>query len=560
MKHNKLYTILFSAVGLLLCATSCSDEHMQDLNTDPSKAATLDPNAQLTTAQLQTYGDLDLTETFRSYIYAFTQQTMGCWNTTNYGGRHMMSDADMSKVWTRYYQLAIKNLVDAEVHSADNAEMVNIHAAVQIYKVYMMSLLTDLYGDVPYFEAGRGFIDNNPMPRYDTQEEIYNDFFTTLTAAAAQIGTGTDAITGDVIFDGDCARWKRFANSLRLRFAMRLSKVQPDKARSEFEAALQDEGGIMTSSADDALVKHMEVAFSFGSEAYSDYRGNALSQRMFGNDPVNNPTYLCATLFDELYDTGDPRAFMIARFYYDGMMSLTSPEGRIDLTDEMIETGWDMKADAREPGAYAWEPWPRQYESALTEQYSEVDPTFTNNMSYASEPKVATNFLLSDNPGVVMTSAEVKFLLAEAKLNGWAVDGDVTTLFEEGVTAAINFLTDNYDCRQVPTDEIRTYLDGLHFANVDNNIKRELINTQAWILHFTNPYECWANQRRSGYPQLKSPAEYGFSNYLVDGQEIPVRLCYPRLESSYNTENYDEALSRMGGTNSWNTPVWWDVD
>lgn len=95
---------------------------------------------------------------------------------------------------------------------------------------------------------------------------------------------------------------------------------------------------------------------------------------------------------------------------------------------------------------------------------------------------------------------------------------------------------------------------------MDNGIKRELINTQAWILHFTNPYECWANQRRSGYPQLKSPAEYGYSNVLVDSQEIPVRLCYPRLEASYNKESYEEALARMGGENSWNTPVWWDID
>ena len=205
MKHLRLFRIILPAVGLLLFA-SCSDEYMESLNTDPSKADTLDPNAQLTTAQLQTYGDLDLTETFRSYTYAFTQQTMGCWNTTNYGGRHMIYDADMGKVWTRYYQIAIKNLVDAEVNSADNEEMININAAIRIYKVYMMSLLTDIYGDIPYFEAGRGFIDNNPTPKYDMQKDIYDDFFVTLADAAAKIGTGSDSITGDLIFGGDCAK------------------------------------------------------------------------------------------------------------------------------------------------------------------------------------------------------------------------------------------------------------------------------------------------------------------------------------------------------------------
>ena len=90
--------------------------------------------------------------------------------------------------------------------------------------------------------------------------------------------------------------------------------------------------------------------------------------------------------------------------------------------------------------------------------------------------------------------------------------------------------------------------------------KKELINTQAWILHFLNPVECWSNVRRSGYPKLKSPAEYGFGTYLVDGQEIPVRFCYPVLESSYNKDNYDAAVERMGGDNSWYNHVWWDVE
>ena len=82
--------------------------------------------------------------------------------------------------------------------------------------------------------------------------------------------------------------------------------------------------------------------------------------------------------------------------------------------------------------------------------------------------------------------------------------------------------------------------------------------SQAWILHFLNPAECWANVRRSGYPVLKSPVEYGFEQYLTDGKEIPVRFCYPTLESSYNKDNYEEALQRMGGKDSWYTHVWWD--
>ena len=97
------------------------------------------------------------------------------------------------------------------------------------------------------------------------------------------------------------------------------------------------------------------------------------------------------------------------------------------------------------------------------------------------------------------------------------------------------------------------------FGHTDNQ-KLEAINTQAWILHFTNPAECWANVRRSGYPKLKSPAEYGFGQYLTGGTEIPVRLCYPVLESSYNKKSYNEAIERMGGTDNWHSLLWWDTE
>ena len=138
MRHYKSYiTIILMACTLL--STSCSDEYMENMNTDPSKAATIDPNAQLTTAQLQTYGDIEAMETFRSYIYAFNQQLMGCWNTTNYGGRHTIDSNEMGHIWQRYYLNSIKNITDAQLRTTDDAEKVNINAALRIYRVYLMS-------------------------------------------------------------------------------------------------------------------------------------------------------------------------------------------------------------------------------------------------------------------------------------------------------------------------------------------------------------------------------------------------------------------------------------
>ena len=557
MRQSKYITIITMACALFFA--SCSDEYMENMNTDPSKAATIDPNAQLTTAQLQTYGDLGMIEIYRNYHYAFTQQLMGCWNTTNYGGRHTVDNNEMSRIWTSFYTQSLKNITDAEYRTAEDAEKVNINSVLRIYRVYLMSIITDTYGDAPFSEAGLGFLEGKFNPKYDKQEDIYNAFFLELEDAVNKIDPTKDKVTGDLIYAGDVVKWQQLANSLRLRFAMRISNVNPTKAQTEFENALTANGGVITDASGDALIKYTTIAFSFGQEAYSDYRGNSLSQLLFGNDPANNPSYLCSTFFNQLYNSGDPRTFRISRCYYDGLMSATSTDNRVDITQEMIDKG--IAFSPRDPGAYSWEPWPTGYDSDICAELAVNNPSVTATMAREVEPKLANNFLKSDNPGVVMTSAEVKLLMAEATVKKWNV-GSVSAenLYKQGVRAAMDFLTDNYGCTATTDAEFDAFIQGRGTFGHTDNQKLEAINTQAWILHFTNPTECWANVRRSGYPKLKSPAEYGFGQYLTGGTEIPVRLCYPVLESSYNKKSYNEAIERMGGTDNWHSLLWWDTE
>ena len=557
MRQSKYITIITMACALFFA--SCSDEYMENMNTDPSKAATIDPNAQLTTAQLQTYGDRSMMEIYRNYPDAVTQQLMGCWNTTNYGGRHTLDNNEMSRIWTSFYTQSLKNIIDAQYRTAEDAEKVNINSVLRIYRVYLMSIITDTYGDAPFSEAGLGFLEGKFNPKYDKQEDIYNAFFLELEDAVNKIDPTKDKVTGDLIYAGDVTKWQQLANSLRLRFAMRISNVNPTKAQTEFENALAANGGVITDASSDALIKYMTIAFSFGQEAYSDYRGNSLSQLLFGNDPANNPSYLCSTFFNQLYNSGDPRTFKISRCYYDGLMSATSPDNRVDITQEMIEKGIDFSP--RNPGAYSWEPWPTGYDSDICKELAVNNPSVTATMAREVEPKLANNFLKSDNPGVVMTSAEVKFLMAEATVKKWNVGSALAEdLYKQGVRAAMDFLTDNYGCTATTDAEFDAFIQGRGTFGHTDNQKLEAINTQAWILHFTNPAECWANVRRSGYPKLKSPAEYGFGQYLTGGTEIPVRLCYPVLESSYNKKSYNEAIERMGGTDNWHSLLWWDTE
>lgn len=152
-KSSLMMAFALMATGTAM--TSCSDDTLSNINTDKTKVDELDPNAQLTTALLQTYGDFSLMDTYRNYITGFPQYFAGGWNVTNYAGSNFREDDMTRRVWDRYYEISIKNLVDAIHKSTDKA---NLNAALRIHRVYLTAVLADTYGDVPCSEAGLGYI------------------------------------------------------------------------------------------------------------------------------------------------------------------------------------------------------------------------------------------------------------------------------------------------------------------------------------------------------------------------------------------------------------------
>ena len=134
--------------------------------------------------------------------------------------------------------------------------------------------------------------------------------------------------------------------------------------------------------------------------------------------------------------------------------------------------------------------------------------------------------------------------------------------FKAGVTAAMEIINKHYvaDSQKISDDEITAYVDAVA-AGLAINAK-EAINTQAWILHFTNPSEAWANLRRSDYPVIMDRALLNkFDGFIYDDPNMstPTRLKYPVLESKYNTANYNEAIQRLGGKDDWHARLWWDT-
>ena len=599
---KKINILLAAAIATATMGlSSCSDDYMADLNVDKTKAETLDPNNQLTTALLQTYGDFQMMDTYRCYITGFTQHVAGGWNVSNYGGAVNAADDMMRQIWDEYYNVGIKNLVDA-IGRTGEPETANVNAVLRIARVYIMSIITDTYGDAPCSEAGLGYLEHISNPKYDTQEEIYNWMFEELEACIQQLGTGSDKVTGDVTaFNGNLDMWKKFANSLRMRYAMRISDVAPAKAQAEFEKSVNASCGYLGANDTNAYVIYTDSPFTLYDGARElDFRVNALGETFYGQDSTS-PTMICATLYEMMRANNDPRLNAICRHYNNVKRAedKADEEGSFDLTDEVnaflaSPTGIALEQDGKYsvacvPGA-AW------YSNAVAKdgttgilsnwiQISDDDiqtyiPTLwaaiENNPSAGYKdgnyqnrmlrPFLSVKLEKGNAPGILMTNAEVQFLMAEAKVLGWNVPGTVEEYYAQGIREAMQMLNNCYDLNyngvdmSIKADAINAYI-AAHPVGTDAETQKERINTEAWILHLMNPSEAWANLRRSDYPVTIDRNRYEVKDFVSDDTNttIPVRLKYPTAEFTSNNAAYTEALSRMGGKDDWHHRVWWDT-
>ena len=512
---NIIAALIF--VAGMAATTACSDSYMEELNTDESKASSIEPSAQLTTALLQTYGDFGFMDTYRSYITGFTQHFAGGWNVSNYAGDVHPQDDQMRLVWDQFYAVSIKNIVDA---IANSEEKPNMNAALRIHRVYLMSVLTDIYGDIPCAEAGLGFVKGISNPKYDTQQDIYNFFFDELATCIQQLGTGNDNIGGDVTsLKSDVAAWKRYANTLRMRYAMRISDVDPNKAQAEFEKSLADEAGYITTADQDAYIIYTDGPFTlYDGSRDLDFRVNALGEILYGQDPTS-PTFVCSTLYNMLKDNNDPRLTRICRHYLNVKRSETKPdrEWNVDVTDEvnaylkrMADAGSPIEI-ACVPGAAWWSDWINAPANAdiptldkLVKMYPEAGFDQNNYNARMLRPFLSIDFEMPDRPGTLINSAEVEFLLAEAKSKGWNVAGTVEDHYKNGIKASMEWLNTHYlqAADKISNNEIDTYINGMLATGTLTANAKEAINTQAWILHMMNPSEAWANLRRSDYPVI----------------------------------------------------------
>ena len=484
--------------------SSCNTDELTELNLNPNAANDMEPSYLFAHSQLRISGDRY--ESWRGVlIYSSTMiQHMAALATYWSGDKYLYNPQYSGALYESAYPNYVKFLAAIMEQTKEDPEMVNLYSASRILWVLGMHRLTDMYGDIPYFEAGRGFYDLNYSPAFDPQAEIYADMLMQLDEAGKafnpELENFGDGGVQDIMFQGDVGKWQRFANSLMLRLAMRLTKVNAELAQEYVTKAIA--GGVMTSNDDIAYVEHTD-----GPEGINQ---NGIGQ-VFLTDESQR---LSKTFVDFLAGSNDPRLQAIATTNEDGIY-YGLPNGYDATTIKEYE---NVPADS----------------AVALALYSTTNPDM---VSLAS-------------PMFFQTYAEVEFLLAEAALRGWH-NGDAATHYNTGVRAAMEYLSMYGASATVSSEAIDQYLAENPF-DAANGL--EMIGEQYWVATFLNDYESWANWRRSGYPVL-TPVTY--PGNITNGQ-IPRRLRYMEEEYGNNGAALNEAIARQGA-DEFTTRMWWDV-
>ncbi|MBF4517869.1 SusD/RagB family nutrient-binding outer membrane lipoprotein [Flavobacterium sp. ANB] len=501
---NRYIKIFCIAIVSAMTLASC-DKGFEEMNTNPNALTDPAVKSMFTLAEIYVDGQ-DFSNTRGNNIYA-AQIVQQFSSPGGAGSKYTYSSEYSGALFGETYGKGLNQIFQLMSVLPNTDENSNAIQALRIMKVLMFQKLTDTYGEVPYFEAGKGYNGNIFAPKYDTQEAIYNDLLKELDEA----GTALDANKGfvgaaDLYYQSDVARWKKLANSLMLRVAMRLSKVNPAKAKEYVEKAVSK--GVFASNTDSLVLQH--------DSGPAGVKTNPITSSWVRNDLNGGESNIkfSKTFIDLLKNTNDPRLRIYAKLEATGDNNPANQQGLAN--DAKDFPGGDKKV--------------------------------------FSDPNTSTVLRL-DAPTLIMSYAEVQYLLAEASVRGWNVGGSAQGYYENGVKAAMEVLTIFGD--KVPAvtgTEYTTYITTYPFKTAGTEAQKiEQIITQKWILLLFNGFEAFSEYRRTGYPVLVPVNDpTGETNGT-----IPRRLIYDQSELLTNADNYQQAISRQG-LDRMTTRIWWD--
>ncbi|CAD5269055.1 Starch-binding protein [Imperialibacter sp. 89] len=518
MKNIKKY--LSAALVLVFIMSSCNEDNLIELNINKNASEEIDLSYLLAYGQLRVAGARY--ENWRTnLIYCSTMiqhnaSLQGYWSGDKYYYNAQYSGAFMES----HYTDAIKTLTHVVDQTADVPELVNLHGAATIMRSFDLHKMTDLYGNVPFFQAGRGLDGaENWFPKYDAQSEIYAALISDIKAARDGFDLSINNLgSQDILFKGDIEKWVKFANSLLMRIALRMSKVNPTEAQAVFVEAA---GGAMTSNDDNAFLAQQN-----GPAGDTNQNGTSLvlSNAGGGGGDASNGR-VSEFLVDWLTDNSDPRKMIIVG----------------GTGDPYNSTTWNTDPDSQQglPNGYT------------SQTITAINPDFESVNEYSF---INREILDLDDPYPFLSYAEVELMKAEAAVKGW-LSSDPEAHFVAGVTAAIESWEAFGISNAATASEISTYIVGLDFAGASDAAKLELIGEQYWAATYLNHVEAWNNWRRTGFPAFTPTSDPN----NITGGTVPRRLRYYESEAGSNPDNYQSAVQAQG-PDLLTTRMWWDVE
>ncbi|MBA4166869.1 MAG: SusD/RagB family nutrient-binding outer membrane lipoprotein [Chitinophagaceae bacterium] len=512
---NRLYNSAMAAVLISsLLATSGCTKKFDAINTDPTTFSALPP-ATIPKAFARSqwegvFADPGNYEVIHSlYTDLWSQYFVDAGGFP--GDRYVLDQNLVIFSWNLTYTInwpSLKLVIDATEKTAPSA-----NAIAKIWKVYLFHQQSDLYGPIPYFQAGLGQLS---IP-YDPQEALYNNFFSLLDSALTTLKTSDTAQapfgTDDLIYHGNIGKWLKFGNTLRLRLALRISEIDPAKAQVEAEKSIA--AGVMTGNADNAFV---------------DVGPNSING-LAAEAPWENMR-MSASMLSYLKGFSDPR---MTEYY-----SPADDDGQY----HGIRNGMT----------------PSQLSVAATKNGTNLSNINTTRWSDLTQATTPLN---------VMYSAEAYFLRAEAALNGWNAGGSAKDLYEQGIATSLQQwgITDDAAIQQyvngtslpaAPGD----YLNSPAVAQVavkfasDEATQRQQIITQKWLALFPDGIEAWAELRRTGFPVLYPVVNS--DNPDVSASDIIRRFTFQSYEYQTNAKAVQDAIKLLNGPDKASTRVWWN--
>lgn len=533
--YRKIWPFLLA----VLILSSCT-KNFEALNTPPNKptATTIAPlmNHVISTLFLQWQ---EQASAHNDWYYPATQLA-GITSGSGYVLENGVND-----VWKDYYYTlaninAIQDMINA---AADKQSMDNLQAILYILKAYKTFRVTDQFGDIPYFDAGKSYTGDIKFyrPKYDAQQDIYKDLLANLEWASKNIHTDPAATTPsgnsyvalgafDTFFKGNMEQWLRFANSLRLRYAMQMVEKDPAGAAPVIQDVVGNNLPVITDGPDNTGDVGMWPAQLGG---YSiDSRPWSFNSHKFER--------MSTTVWDLLSDGPDASDIFDPRTY---LFFETNQAGKWAA----YKIG-STESDATNPYDYARD---NDYANKSDCKYSPLNYHLIRDQHYI--------------PELIFTAAEVHFLKAEAYARGLGVGKDMgaaQTEYYAGITSSVQFWyyiahhtnADAYDdwasvAPPAPTvGQMNTFLSHpkVAFTGTDED-KLKKIYAQEWLSFFREPWLAFNLWRRTmATPRDGEPSAYAHF----------YRLPYPGSESINNTDNYNAQIGKLGSNGS-DIKVWW---